>query len=38
MSQASGGPGMPQMNWNNTSDLLRAIFVKMFVKDTKISN
>ena len=36
MSQASGSPGMPQRNRNNIPDLLRAMPLKVFVKDGKI--
>ena len=38
MNGAFGGPDMPQRNWNNIPDLMRAIIVKVFVKDGKISN
>ena len=39
MSRASsGGPDMPQRNRNNIPDLLRAMVVKVYVKDGQISN
>ena len=38
MSSVSGGPDMPQRNWNNIPDLLRTISAKLSVKDGKISN
>ena len=36
MSQASGVPDTPQRNRNNVADLLRAMSVKVSVKDGKI--
>ena len=38
MSRASGGPDTPQRNWNNIPALLRAMPVKVSVKDGKISD
>ena len=38
MSQASGVPDTPQRNRDNFPDLLRAMPVKAYVKDGKISN
>ena len=38
MSRASRGSDTPQSNWNNVPDLLRAMPVKVSVKDEKISN
>ena len=38
MSCASGGSDTPQRNRNHISDLLRAMLVKVSVKDGKISN
>ena len=38
MSRASGGPGTPQGNRNNIPDLLRAMPVKISLKDGKVSN
>ena len=38
MSQASGVSSMPQRNRNNLPDLLRAMLVKVSIKDGKISN
>ena len=38
MSRASGGPDTPQRNWNNISNFLRAMSVKVSIKDGKMSN
>ena len=38
MSRPSGGPGMPQWNSKNISNLLRAMPVKVSVQNGKISN
>ena len=37
MSPVSGGPDVPQGNMSNLPDLLRAITVKVYVKDRKLS-
>ena len=38
MSRVSGGPDTSQRNRNNLPDLLKAMPVKVSVKDGKISN
>ena len=38
MSRTSGGSDTPQRNWNNLPDLLRAMPMKVSIKDGKISN
>ena len=38
MIRASGGSDTPQRNWNNIPDLLRAMSIKVPVKDGKMSN
>ena len=36
MSRVSGGPDTPQRNWNDIPNLLRAMPVKVSVKDGRI--